>query len=78
MKPPGPINEVEDILKFFKEKKNLGLGLNLSDKWINFMRYTIKKYKLNIYNNNKFMFINDRVKWSKWYIKKIKCEEILK
>ena len=72
MKAPGPISEVREILNLYNQRITSIDGdrfEELLNKWFHFAKYIDKKYKL------KYFSWPD---WCKWYLKRIKCEEILK
>jgi len=60
----NPPGPISEVKEIFEN-----YNTTLQDKWSPFARYTMKKYSL------KFELWNN---WCNWYLKRIKCEEILK
>jgi len=65
MNPPGPISEVKEILNDCFNSDTV----ILKHKWNNFVLYISGKYNLKF---------STWKRWCQWYLKKLKCEEILK
>ena len=71
MKAPGPISDIIELIILVKNKNTFHCekSYKLRGKWNKFAKYFQEKYN----REGMHWYI-----WCNWYLKKLKCKEILK